>query len=69
MISRFTNTDMAIPTGIDGALGEIDDLHSVVLVRLRVWHHGGPDRDPRRITEALRSYVDAVTDFVNGDAK
>jgi hypothetical protein len=60
---------MAIPTGIDGTLSEIDDLHSVVMVRLRVWHHGGPDRDPRRITEALRDYVDAVTQFVNGAAE
>jgi hypothetical protein len=60
---------MGIPTGIDGVLSEIDDLHSVVMVRLRVWHRGGPDRDPRRITEALRDYVDAVTLFVNGVAE
>jgi len=60
---------MAIPSSIDGTLSEIDDLHAVVMVRVRVWHHGGPDRDPRRITEALRAYVDAVTAFVNRDAK
>ena len=60
---------MAIPTGIDAVLGEVDDLHAVVMVRLRVWHHGGPDRDAKRITEALRAYVDAVTAFVNVDAK
>ena len=60
---------MPITASIDAALGEIDDLHSVVMVRLRVWHHGGPDRDPRRITEALRDYVDAVTQFVNGAAE
>ena len=60
---------MPIPASIDGTLSEIDDLHSVVMVRLRVWHHGGPDRDPRRITSALRDYVDAVTQFVNGAAE
>jgi len=60
---------MAIPSSIDATLSEVDDLHSVVMVRLRVWHHGGPDRDPRRITEALRSYVDAVTAAVNGAAE
>jgi hypothetical protein len=59
---------MPIPTKADGDLAAIDDLHGVVLVRLRTWHRGGPDRDPRSIKEALRQYVDAVVDFTNGDA-
>jgi hypothetical protein len=60
---------MSIPGDIERRLGEIDDLHSLVLVRLRSWHHAGPTRDPRQISEALRQYVDAVTDCVNGDGK
>ena len=60
---------MPIPGDIERRLGEIDDLHSGVLVRLRVWHRAGPDRDPKSIREALRTYVDAVTDFVNGGGK
>jgi hypothetical protein len=46
---------MPIPTDAERRLGEIDDLHSVVLVRLRTWHHAGPDRDPKSIREALRA--------------
>ena len=60
---------MAIPARIDAALGEIDDLHSIVLVRVRTWHHAGPDRDAATITAALRAYVAAVTKVVNGDRK
>jgi hypothetical protein len=56
---------MSLPTKSDYDMSAIDDLHSVVMVRLRVWRHAGPDRDPRNITAALREYVDAVTDFVN----
>lgn len=58
---------MPIPTKADGDLAAIDDLHSVVLVKLRVWHRAGPDRDPRAIREALRAYCDSVVDFINGD--
>jgi hypothetical protein len=60
---------MPIPTHIDAALGEIDDLHAVVMVRVRTWHHAGPGRDPKSIREALQAYVDAVTGFVNGDSR
>ena len=60
---------MPIPNSIEAALSEIDDLHSVVLVRLRTWHHAGPDRDAASITVALRAYVDAVRSLVNGDAR
>jgi hypothetical protein len=60
---------MSIPGDIERRLREIDDLHSGILVSLRVWQRAGPDRDPRRIRAALRSYVDAVTDFVNGGDK
>jgi hypothetical protein len=59
---------MPIPTRADHDLGEIDDLHSGILVRLRVWQHAGPNRDAKSISEALRSYVAAVTNFVNRDA-
>jgi hypothetical protein len=57
---------MPIPGPIDGVLSELEDLHGVILVRLRTWHHAGPDRDPKSIREALRSYVEAATSFVNG---
>jgi hypothetical protein len=60
---------MSIPTQIDAALGEIDDLHAVVMVRVRTWHHAGPNRDPKSIREALQVYADAVTAFVNRDSK
>jgi hypothetical protein len=60
---------MSIPTPADHDLGEIDDLHNGILVSLRVWLHAGPDRDTKRINQALRAYVDAVTAFVNGDRK
>ena len=60
---------MPIPTSIDTVLGEIDDLHNVVLVRVRTWHRAGPDRDAANITAALRAYVAAVTAFVNRDAE
>jgi hypothetical protein len=60
---------MSIPGDIERRLGEIDDLHSLVLVRLRSWTHAGPDRHAKSISEALRAYVDAVTDFVNGGGK
>jgi hypothetical protein len=58
---------MPIPGDIERRLGEIDDLHSSVLVRLRIWQRAGPDRDPKNIREALRTYADAVVAFVNGD--
>lgn len=58
---------MSIPGDIERRLGEIDDLHSGVLVKLRVWHRAGPDRDPKSIREALQTYADAVVRFVNGD--
>jgi hypothetical protein len=60
---------MAGPQPIDNALSVIDDAHALVVVRVRVWAHAGPDRDAKRINEALRAYVDAVADFVNGDGK
>jgi hypothetical protein len=58
---------MPIPGNIERSLGEIDDLHSSVLVRLRIWQRAGPDRDPKNIREALQTYADAVVRFVNGD--
>jgi hypothetical protein len=60
---------MPIPGDIERRLGEIDDLHSSVLVGLRVWQRAGPDRDPKNIRKALQTYADAVTDFVNGGDK
>jgi hypothetical protein len=60
---------MPIPTDTERQLAAIDDMHSSILVGLRVWHRAGPDRDPRRIREALQTYADAVVAFVNGDEK
>ncbi|MGB6396524.1 MAG: hypothetical protein WBF73_12665 [Bradyrhizobium sp.] len=57
---------MAIAGEIERQLAAIDDMHSSVLVGLRVWHRAGPCRDPKRIREALQTYVDAVMRVVNG---
>jgi hypothetical protein len=57
---------LPIPTRADHQLSEIDDLHNSVIVRLRIWLHAGPDRNPKNIREALKEYVAKVTDFVNG---
>jgi hypothetical protein len=59
---------MPIPTAQDHALAAISELADVVLLKLKVWHRAGRDRDPRAIREALRAYCDAVQDFVEGDA-
>jgi hypothetical protein len=58
---------MPIPGPADAALAEIDDLHSVVLVRLRTFHFSGGTRDPKSIRDALQEYNDRIADFVNGD--
>jgi hypothetical protein len=58
---------MPIPDPIDGTLAEIDDLHASILVGLRAWHHGGPNRDPRRVRETLQASADAVVRLVSGD--
>ena len=58
---------MPIPGDIERRLGEIDDLHSGILVRLRVWQRAGPDRDPKSFREALQAYAVTVVRFVNGD--
>jgi hypothetical protein len=57
---------MAIPTKDDGDLSMIDDLNGVILVRLRTLRYAGQGRDSAPIREALQSYVDKVTEFVNG---
>jgi len=59
---------MPIPVKADYDLAAISELSDVVMVRLKVWHRGGPNRDPRAVKQALRAYVDAVQDFVEGDA-
>ena len=56
---------VSIPTAFDGALSEIDDLNSLVLVRLRNWHHGPPDQDQKHVTSALKDYVHAVAAILN----
>ncbi|MCK1480488.1 hypothetical protein IVB27_38590 [Bradyrhizobium sp. 197] len=57
---------MPIPTAIDRSIAEIDDLHNLVLVRLRTWQRAGPNhRDPASIRQALRDYADAVVAVVN----
>jgi hypothetical protein len=57
---------MGIPTAADHALAEIDDLHALVLVRLRTFHYSDA-RDPKNVIDALREYVDKVQDFVSAD--
>jgi hypothetical protein len=57
---------MAIPGPVDGVLSELEDLHSVIIVRVRTWHHAGEDRDPQSIRAALKAYVDTTMRFVNG---
>jgi hypothetical protein len=52
-----------IPTAQDHALARVDELASLVLLKLKVWHRS-VDRDPRAVREALRAYADAVQDFV-----
>jgi hypothetical protein len=59
---------MPIPTAIDGTLREIDDMHAVILVRLRTFHHSDR-RDPRSIREALQDYNDKIADFVNAEQR
>jgi len=59
---------MPIPTAQDHALARVDELAGVVLLKLRVWHRSGQDRDVKGVREALQHYVNAVADFVDGDA-
>jgi hypothetical protein len=47
------------------AIVEIDNLHSVILVRVRTYNFNGRAGDPASIREAMVAYVDKVTDFVN----
>jgi hypothetical protein len=58
---------MPIPTHFDYQLVAIDDLHGCVLGRLRTYHRAGPDRDPAAIREALKAYVDAVSETVDAE--
>jgi hypothetical protein len=60
---------MPIPTKSDYEIAAIDDLHSVVLTRLRVWQRGGPHRDAKSVREALQEYADCVVSFVNDNTK
>jgi hypothetical protein len=57
---------MPIPTAADHALTEIDNLHAVVLVRLRSLHFTA-GYDPRRVVDALKEYCDRVEAFINAD--
>jgi hypothetical protein len=56
---------MSIPTRQDHALAELENLHSVVMVRCRAFVHAGERRDPASIRTALQAYADAVVAFVN----
>lgn len=56
---------MPIPQPIDRAVAEIEDLHALVVVRLRSWQRAGPNRDPASIRQALQNYADAVVALVN----
>lgn len=57
---------MAIPSKADSALAEIDALHGVIMVRCRTFLRAGKRRDPASTKDALRAYVDAVSEFVAG---
>lgn len=56
---------MGMPTAADRALSAIDDLHHVILARLRGYHFSGRTTDPNAIREALQQYADAVVEFIN----
>lgn len=55
---------MAIPTRQDYSLAELENLHSVVMVRCRAFVHAGQRRDPAGIRDALVTYADAVIAFI-----
>jgi hypothetical protein len=57
---------MPIPTAADHALTEIDNLHAVILVRLRSLHFSS-GYDPKNVIDALREYCDRVEAFINGE--
>jgi len=59
---------MAIPTKADGDLAAIDDLHSVIMVRLRNFRHAGANRSSSSVTSALRDYRDKIVEFINETA-
>ncbi|MET4384376.1 hypothetical protein ABIB73_000111 [Bradyrhizobium sp. F1.4.3] len=56
---------MAIPTRQDHALAELENLHSVTMVRCRAFIHAGQRRDAASIKQALQAYCDALVAFVN----
>jgi acyl-homoserine lactone acylase PvdQ len=56
---------MAIPMPQDYALVELENLHSVVMVRCRAFLHAGQRRDPASIRQVLQAYCDGVVEFVN----
>lgn len=51
---------MPIPTQHDRAMAEIDDLHGVVVIRLRTMRYSGARQGAAGVREALREYTDAV---------
>jgi hypothetical protein len=57
---------MALPTKADYDLSAIDDLHAVLMVKLRVWLRS-PKRDARGVIEAMKAQDEAVLDFLNAN--
>ena len=56
---------MPIPTRADHELAAIDDLHAVILTRLRTFRYSGSD--PASVWSALREYRDRIVAFVNSN--
>jgi hypothetical protein len=53
--------NMPVPTQHDRDMAEIDDLHGVVLIRLRTLQHAGARHVGASVREAVEQYVAAVT--------
>jgi hypothetical protein len=51
---------MPIPTQHDRAMAEVDDLHGVVMIRLRTLQHAGARRGVAGVRLALEDYATAV---------
>jgi hypothetical protein len=60
---------MPIPTPYDRSLGEIDDLHGCVLIKLRTLQHAGAGHGVTGLRELLQTYVDQVLALARDGAK
>jgi len=55
---------MPIPSPADQALADLDNMHAVLMTRLRTWRTAPVDRDPANIWAALQEYSDAILRYV-----